>query len=71
MLVSFEIFYPRNQESNSGSKLMQFFKNGLQEDVKKEKKLENEQLEVNGLEKCDKELPKAEIMQEPMEKTSC
>ena len=50
---------------------MQFFKNGLQEDVKKEKKLENEQLEVNGLEKCDKELPKAEIMQEPMEKTSC
>ena len=34
----------------------------LQEDVKKEKKLKNQQLE-----ECDKELPKTEIMEESME----
>ena len=38
----------------------------LQEDVKKHNKLE--QLDVNGCEECDKELPKTEIMQQSLEK---
>ena len=40
----------------------------FQEDAKKEKKVDNQQLEVNGLEEFDKELPKTEIMQESLEK---
>ena len=37
--------------------------------MKKEKKLENQQLEVNGLEECDKELPKIHtlMMQQSLE----
>ena len=48
--------------------------NKRQEDAKIQKKLENEQLEVNGWEECDKaiihskELPQTEIMQQSMEK---
>ena len=67
MLVIFEMFYPRNQESNSETTrfinpILAHDLKKLQEDVKKEKKLKNQQLE-----ECDKELPKTEIMEESME----